>query len=217
MRRSFLICLMLSAVLALSAQSAEEEVIRLKTSEAAGTGVESQEAGHPEHADNQENNPERKRPGSWNFSVGTSYSYMKGFGSGMGFYAAPAYTYRLTNRWSFHGGLMVSSFTPLNLQGPAPELQTPAVFNSLALFGATSYRMTDKLILHGSGTKNLVSAPVTPLTPYSMDNLSLGATYKLGHSVTIGASFSVVQGSGYHNSPFQGSTFGPPFGSPFGW
>ncbi len=51
-----------------------------------------------------------------------------------------------------------------------------------------------------------------------MDNLSLGATYKLGDNVFIGASVSINQGHGYYQSPsFGGASFGGPFDTPFGW
>ena len=99
----------------------------------------------------------------------------------------------------------------------------PDSFNGLAIFGAASYRMNDKLILHGSGIKQLVSAPVTPFTPYPMDNLSLGATYKLGNNITIGASINMRNyGSGntimgYPATSSFGSYGNPFYPTPFGW
>ena len=99
----------------------------------------------------------------------------------------------------------------------------PGSFNSLAVFVAGSYRMTDKLILHGAGIKQLVSAPVTPYTPYPIDNLSLGATYKIGDNITIGASVNMINSSGYRmgypaSSYGNFGNFGNPFHpTPFGW
>ena len=159
-----------------------------------------------------EGDQDKKKPGHWNFSVGTSYSYMKGYGSGMMFYTAPTYTLALNDRWSLHGGVIASYYQGLNYNRPQEDLW-PASFSSLSVFAAASYRMTDRLILHGAGVKQLLTAPVTPYTPYPMGDLSLGATYKIGDNMTIGASVHMRNSSGYYNSPF-GSTLFP---SPFGW
>ena len=162
---------------------------------------------------------EKQKPGHWNFSVGTSYSYMKGYGSGMMFYTAPTYTLSLNNRWALHGGVMASHYQGLNYTQQG-EMLMPGSFNSLAVFASASYRMSDRLILHGTGIKQLVSAPVTPFTPYPMDNLSLGAIYRLGDNITIGASIKMRNFSGYrvgYNAPTFGNFSNPFQPSPFGW
>ncbi len=81
LRNLFLILLFSAGQMALYSQSAEEDVIRLK----ADQEVEAVESGNVETKKGLEN-------GSWNLLVGTGFSYMKGYGSGMGFYAAPTYT-----------------------------------------------------------------------------------------------------------------------------
>ena len=159
---------------------------------------------------------EAEKAGQWNFSVGTSYSYMKGYGSGMMFYTAPTYTLSLNQRWSVHGGLIASRYQGMNYTMPGESL-LPNSFSSLALFAAASYRTSDRLILHGTGVKQLLTAPVTPFTPYPIDDLSFGATYKLGNNFTIGASVHMNQGSGYYRSPWNSSPFASPFASPIGW
>jgi len=186
----------------LIAQSAEDEVIRLRQSMGA-------EAFHSDQERAEEASPEKDElKGHWNMSVGTSFSYMKGYGSGMGFYAAPMYTLPLNKRWSLHGGLLASNFSGLSSPMPGSEFQSSKRFNSLAVYAAASYRMTDKLILHGSGLKNLASYPITPLAPGLMDNVTMGATYKLGNNISIGASIHINQGHGYYQMPYS---------SPFGW
>ena len=208
--------------LALFSQSAEDEVIRLKQSLEVGdvqVGSEGDLQVDPE-GDEQAALKKESKSGSWNMSVGTSFSYMKGYGSGMGFYAAPTYTLPLSNRWSVHGGLVASHFTGFNTPGTG-ELQNPGTTSSLAIFAAASYRMNERLVLHGAGVKQLVTAYPSLYAPYPMDNLSLGATYKLGNNVSIGASISINQGRGYYNgSPFYGSPFTTPFSpytSPLRW
>ncbi|MCK4880941.1 MAG: hypothetical protein KAS82_09780 [Bacteroidales bacterium] len=187
----------------LNAQSAEEEMIRLKQ-EVEGVVVE-QPVEEPTAG-------EKVKPGHWNFSVGTSYSYMKGYGSGMMFYTAPSYTLSLNNRWALHGGVVASHYQGLNYTQPGENL-FPGSVSSLAIFASASYRMNDRLVLHGTGIKQLVSAPITPFTPYPMDDLSLGATYKIGENMTIGASVHIRNGNGTYSTPF-GSPFFP---SSFGW
>jgi len=186
----------------LLAQSAEEEILRLKQ-ETEGVVLEAPE----------EEQSEAKKRGHWDFSVGTSFSYMKGYGSGMTLYTAPTYTLALNDRWAFHGGVVASHYQGLNYTQPG-EVLFPGSYSSLAIFAAASYRMSDRLIIHGTGIKQLVSAPLTPFSPYPMDNLSLGASYKIGDNITIGASVNMRNGGGYYSSPSFRNPFSP---TPFGW
>jgi len=117
----------------LMGQTAEEEMIRLK-----------QEANEQVLEAPEEEQAEEAKPGHWNFSVGTSYSYMKGYGSGMMFYTAPSYTLALSDRWSLHGGVVASYYQGLNYM-PLGETLLPGSFSSLAVFAAASYRMSDRL------------------------------------------------------------------------
>jgi hypothetical protein len=214
MKRTISVFLVLFGVIfILPAQTGEEEILGLKQ-EAESVVMEVPEEELEEG--------KKVKPGHWNFSVGTSYSYMKGYGSGMSFYTAPTYTLSLNNRWALHGGVVASHYQGLNYTQQG-EMLMPGSFNSLAVFVAGSYRMTDKLILHGAGIKQLVSAPETPFAPYPMDNLSLGATYKIGDNITIGASVNMINSSGYRmgypaSSYGNFGNFGNPFHpTPFGW
>ena len=184
-------------------QSAEENVIRMKQQE--GNSAKELSAEVKESSAEKEGNS-----GSWNLSVGTSFSYSRGFGSGMMYYAAPMYTIPLNNRWALHGGMIASHSVGLNNTFTGETL-LPNSFSSMALFVAASYQMNDRLILHGTGVKQLVVAPTSPFTPYPMDNLSLGATYKLGTNFTIGASIHMNNGGGYYSSPYNRTSFQSPF------
>lgn len=225
MRFLLFIWIFLIGQTALLGQSAEEEVIRLKQS----MGMEAVEAvsqegqndlqpGTLEEGEEAEVESREARTSNWNLSVGTSFSYMQGLGSGMGFYAAPTYTLPLTSRWSLHAGMVASTFTMMN----APtglETQGPSGFSSLSLFAAASYQATERLVIHGAGVKQLITSPASPMTSYPIDNFSLGATYKLGDNITIGASVQVRHGYGYGygaGSPYYNSSFGSPYSSPFG-
>ena len=207
--RSFFLVIMLSmGPLSLQGQSAEEESVRLKQS------IRQEDLKEKPRGGEEPVTMEERKRGRLNMSVGSSFTYMKGYGSLMGSYAAPTYTLPLNNRWSLHGGIIASSFTGLNMRPYGEEYTSNPTMNSLALFGAASYRMTDWLILHGAGVKHLVSTAVPPLVSYPADNFSLGATYKLGDNVSIGASLHMNRGHGsYYGSPFRSSYFH----SPPGW
>lgn len=216
MRIRFIVSICIAVLLspALFGQTAEEEVISLKQQTQAVIDEESS-MDESELAD-----VDKERKGHWNFSVGTSFSYMKGYGSGMGFYAAPTFTLPLNDKWSLHGGVIASQYQSFNntMPGGVPgEYMMPGSFTSLSLFAAASYRMNDRLVLHGAGYKRLVSEPETIFSPYPMDNLSLGATYKLGENITIGATIQMNNGgygNGYYGNPMGGSMMPS---SPFGW
>lgn len=226
MRGTILISLICFCHLSLVGQSAEEEVIRLKQSDRIQS--EEPQSEEPQSEEPQFEEPQSldehsyegqwkdakrsgdKFPGYWNMSLGTGYSYMKGFGSGMMFFAAPTYTLPLNSRWAFHGGMLASQHQGLNGYFSG-ESVLPASYFSLSVFAAASYRMNDRLILHGTGVKQLLSSPVAPFTPYPMDNLSLGATYKLGENISIGATIHMNNGRGYYATPFGGHSFQSPF------
>jgi hypothetical protein len=44
-----------------------------------------------------------------------------------------------------------------------------------------------------------------------MDNISLGATYKIGHNITIGATIHLNNGQGVYANPYNGYQFNSPF------
>lgn len=207
MRRLIFIAVLLGSFASLMAQSAEEDMIRLK-----------QEANDVVLEETEMEQSEQEKPGHWNFSVGTSYAYMKGYGSAMMFYTAPTYTLALNDRWALHGGVMASFYQGLNYM-PLGESYVPATFSSLAVFASASYRMSDRLVLHGTGTKQLLAAPGTTVMGYPMDDLSLGATFRIGDNLTIGASVHMRNSSGYNGyNGYRSSPFGNPFHpSPFGW
>ena len=210
MRYCFLIVIFLAGFSLLSAQSAEEEVIRMKQGSAAE---------HPLRPEQVETGAEgeKKLKGDWDLMVGTSYTFMKGFGSGMQFYAAPMYTLPLNDRWSLHGGVLASSFTGLNMNSFEENAGFAGRTTSLSMFAAASYRMNDRLVLHGAGVKQLLNSTESPFTSHVADNFSFGATYRLSNNISIGASVRVTNGQRYYTSPFGSSSFASPVTSPFGW
>jgi len=209
MRIAFITAVLVLCLPVLFGQTAEEKVASLKTK--TSQTVQEDAAFQAEDASLNTSLEGKKLPGQFHVSLGTNFSYMKGFGSGMAFFAAPTYTLPLNNKWSLHGGFIATQYQSFNGSMPQ-ESFLPNSFSSFAVFAAASYQMSDRLVLHGTGVKQLISAPVSPLTPYPMDNLSLGATYKLGDNITIGASIHMNKGYGYYSTPMNGYMFQPPFG-----
>jgi hypothetical protein len=209
MRIAFITAVLVLCLPVLFGQTAEEKVASLKTK--TSQAVHKDAAIQAEDASLNTSLEGKKLPGQFNVSLGTNFSYMKGFGSGMAFFAAPTYTLPLNNKWSLHGGLIATQYQSFNGTMPQESFY-PNSFSSFSVFVAASYQMNDRLVLHGTGVKQLISAPVSPFTPYPMDNLSLGATYKLGDNISIGASIHLNQGQGYYSSPMNGYMFQPPFG-----
>lgn len=205
MRIILSLILILAGQAALFGQTAEEEAIRLKQDEA--IRLKQDEAVRLEQAGTLQEN---QRKGNFGLSVGTGFTYARGYGSGVTFFAAPTYTLPLNDRWSFHGGIVAMHYQGLN-QTLYGETFLPREYSSLALFAAASYRMNERLVLHGTGVKQLVSAPHSPFTAYPMDNLSFGATYKLGNNITVGATIHLNNGQGYYATPYQGYGFTSPF------
>ncbi len=214
MRLVIPILALIFAVTTLSGQDAEEEVIRLKQeSGTEGSALQEPDLQEPELQEAVLQEPGLR--GSWDLTLGTTFSHMRGVGSGMMFYTAPSVTMPLTNRWSLHGGMMVTHYQGFN-PVVTGETLNPASFSGLAVFAAASYRMSERLLLHGSGVKQLLPmGPLllagTPLAAYPMDNISLGATYKMGDHVTIGASVNMNQGYGYYSVPMNGYMRRSPF------
>jgi hypothetical protein len=213
MRKLILIGILVFSLSSVMAQSGEEDMIRLKQGVESVVTEERLDEQGAEESQVRTVEGYQAKPGHWDFSVGTSYSYMKGYGSGMMFYTAPSYTLSLSDRWSLHGGVVASHYQGLNYTGQGESL-LPGTFSSLAIFGAASYRVSDRLIFHGAGVKQLITAPNTLVIGYPADNLSLGASYRIGDNITIGASVHMQNRNGYYSSPYFGNPFFP---SPIGW
>lgn len=207
MRRStglLLVLLLIMSFFRVDAQSAEEEVVRLKSESLEAGSPESPETGTPLAEDGNDS----AGKGTFHLSAGTGFSYMKGYGSGIRSYIAPVYTLPLSQRWELTGGIIASNyhgFQPV----PRSEYGWDASCSSLALFAAATYRMNDRIILHGTGIKQLIQPPPMSFTPYPMDQISLGATYRITDNLSIGASVHVLQNGNYSHFPPFGGTFSP--------
>ncbi len=155
------------------------------------------------------------KPG-WNVSVGSNFMYSPGFGSLSGFSVTPVYTMPLSPRLSLHGGASVTQFySPGRLAVPEQGIRTQA--GVVSLFGSASYRLSDHLILYGTGVKNLGKPPLlTPYSPYMSDSFTLGSVLQLGEHFSIGASLRMSNDPYGNLNPFNRyNQFNPFNTSPF--
>ncbi|MCF8225157.1 MAG: hypothetical protein K9J30_04685 [Bacteroidales bacterium] len=132
------------------------------------------------------NNP--KSPFSYNTVLGTSIGFAPSMGSMMQYYASPRGTYSINNRVGLHGGFFVSHSVSHAgyFSNEAPETSGLSTFST---YVSASYRLTDRLVVHGTGVKGIVTTPWIEDRPYvNFHDLSIGATYDFGN-FSIGASF----------------------------
>jgi hypothetical protein len=127
----------------------------------------------------------------WNMNIGSMYSNMPHFGSGMSYFAAPGFTYPLKNRISVHGGI-ISGFSSGIL--PVHGDYNHSSFNSgfTSVYGSVSYQLNEKVLFYGTGIKNLARyGGHSLLMNNSFDEINFGSSIQLSKSITIGASMHI--------------------------
>jgi len=143
----------------------------------------------------------------WNFSVGSSYYYMPGFGSALTTSIRPSVTFPLNNKLSLQGGIITGRTYSSSIGLLENTYQPMGGYNSFALYGSATYQINEKMTIFGSGVKNLTEFPGNyPLRSYPPDYFNIGTQFKLGDNVTIGASFHMEERNPYY-SPFGAFPF----------
>lgn len=153
-------------------------------------------------------------PWNLNTTVGTSVSFMPGYGAGSSFYAAPHLDFTATKRLELHGGFIATYGVPMYNSSDS-EFRNMASYANLSAFVAASYRLTDDLVIYGTGMKSMMSMGMPGFNPHlALDDISFGAAYSIGN-FTIGASFHTGPTNRHNISPFNtGAGFYP---SPIVW
>ena len=113
-----------------------------------------------------------------------------------------------------HGGFAATYGMPLYILY-ASESGNMRSYMNLSAFVAASYRLTDDLVVYGTGIKSLAGPFATGFnSELGFDDISLGAAYSIGN-FTIGASFHSGPSKRFNRSPFNtGPGFYP---SPIYW
>lgn len=140
----------------------------------------------------------------WEMNLGTSFTYLQGYGGGMNYFAAPGFTMPLDERWAVHGGIItgVSRFPAITNS----ESETFAGSGFTSIYGSVSYRLSNNVIVYGTGIKNINRFGMpNPYAFPSYDEFSIGSSIRLGDNITVGASLhfrdSGSYGTGFY-SPF---------------
>ncbi len=143
----------------------------------------------------------------WDMNLGTSFSFIPGYGGGMSYYAAPGFSYPVNKRISFHGGMVAGVFTtPGFADGENRTQKITSGYTSL--YGTVAYHLSQNVVFYGTGVKNMATFNrMTPFYTPSFDEISFGSSIRLGDNVTIGASFHFRE----YNSPLQNGLYYPYF------
>jgi len=138
--------------------------------------------------------------------TGTAALFSPGSGPASMFYVAPTVSLPVTGRLSLHGGVLASTGFSL-YRGSDLSLPVPPTVTSLSFFTAASYRVDERLTVYGSGMKRVLSLDRTgELTaPLSYETYSIGASYRIGRNVTIGATVVISD----HNSSYPFASSNP--------
>ncbi len=154
------------------------------------------------------------KPISWNVSIGSSVS--TGFNGGALFstFIAPQMNYKLTNKWSFRGGIIVRNYT----LGGASLLSNEKVGSALPqnitqsmFFMRGSYQPTNRLLINATVYKSFDSGGLfgtqSQINAFNQNfkGIMVDVNYKITeHSyITIGLDYS--DGA---NNPFMSRTYG---------
>ena len=140
----------------------------------------------------------------WDMDFGAAYSFIPKFGGAMNYYASPGFTLPLTNKTSFHGGILTgfsSRTLPLFGEQNISEMR----YGFTSIYGSVSYQVNPNVLFYGTGIKNIDKYGVmTPFSYNSFDEISIGSTIRLGNSITIGGSLH------FRDYSMPGQTFGSP-------
>jgi len=153
----------------------------------------------------------QKMKPEFHYSIGSSFTYIPGYGSVSGFTISPGYQFPVTDKLSLQTGLIAGHYIPFQ-KYEAQETVFNYSGNSIALYGAASYQLNQKLSIYGIGSRQI--AGNLPLYRFPTSSFSIGSTLDLGN-FSIGAEIRV------NNSNYNHSLF-PMYGkrdyfSPYSW
>lgn len=143
-------------------------------------------------------------------TIGTSFVYAPHLGGAINWYAAPHLDYSVTSRFNVQGGILALHSAPFAAGTSEARMYNESI-SSFSLFASASYRLTNYLVIHGTGVKYLSGIPMPQGgREFDFNDISLGATLQLGN-FSIGASFHRTDQSPYRMFPgLNGFSYGPP-------
>jgi hypothetical protein len=147
-----------------------------------------------------------------NMSVGSSFSYSKGFGNGMATYVAPELSYRLSPRFRLNVGVMLlnsnlvyNRYLFLN-DRPSVVIRNKPAFSTLA-YVSGDYLINDRLTISAMVMSDLTTSRLGTYSP-SVQAMSLHLDYKIADHMSIGAGIHMNNGN-YWGYPGYNTGYSP--------
>ena len=164
----------------------------------------------------------------YGLTLGSQFTSVSGFGSGLNTYIAPHFSYSLNKRLSIGGGISITTTNYFNARSWFQNEQfagSNGNFTNATVFVNGQYLVNDRLTLYGSAFKifpvNKDPLPYSPFNPVSRNGaqgVNFNVDYKIGEHIHIQAGFRYSQGlnpyntNSYYNDPFQSGCNVPGFG-----
>jgi len=166
----------------------------------------------------------------YGLTLGSEFTSISGFGSGLTTYVTPRISYNMSKRFSIGGGF---SIIQTNYFGAKPYFQNEqnafsnGNFTSAMLFVSGQYLVNDRLTIYGSAFKQfpitqdpLPYNPFNPVSKNGAQGIHFNVGYKIGKNVMIQAGFRYSEGMNpyncysNYNDPFHSGSYIP--GAGFG-
>lgn len=161
----------------------------------------------------------------YGLTLGSEFTSISGFGSGLSTYVTPRISYNVSKRFSIGGGL---SIIQTNYFGAKSYFQNEqnsfsnGNYTSAVLFVSGQYLVNDRLTIYGSAFKQfpitqdpLPYNPFNPVSKNGAQGINFNVSYRVGKNVIIQGSFRYSEGMNPYNcnhnyiDPFNSGSFIP--------
>ncbi|MCK9204547.1 MAG: hypothetical protein M0P58_08980 [Bacteroidales bacterium] len=155
----------------------------------------------------------------YSLSIGSQFTFMQGYGSGLTSYVNPHFSYSFNDRLRIGGGISISNTQyfdakPISLNGESIP-GTNGNFTSATIFVNGQYLANKRLTIYGSAFKQFPITrdplPYNPFTPFSCKSaqgIDINMDYRIGENFHIQAGFRYSEGiQGGYNTPYQTNPF----------
>ncbi len=161
-------------------------------------------------------------------NLGSEFTSVSGFGSGLSTYISPHFTYRVNKRFNIGGGINIVTTNYINARSWYQNEQSAGSngnYSSASIFVCGQYLVNERLTLSGSAFKlfpitkdPLPYNPFNPVSRNGAQGVNFNVDYKIGEHMHIQAGFRYSQGlnsynaNPYYNDPIHPASNGPVFG-----
>ena len=149
----------------------------------------------------------------WGFTLGTQFTSMSGYGSGLSTFITPHFSYSLNKRFRMGGGISIISTNYQNARSFFPMEQCAGSngnFTNAEVFVNGQYLFNDRITISGSAYKEFPIAkdplPYNPFNPVARNGahgVNFNVDYKIGEHMHIQAGFGYSQDAhSFYTNPF---------------